>query len=201
MIPPLTIPALRARDFFISTPAWHTDGMRTETYTRSVSALAVLMFLGIGIHHLIMGGLPVHHAVFQFVIIGCITTVPLVYDIFRSGSVKYYVLTLAVCAAALSLITVFDGTYFSLTVIVYAALMAAFSTVWIRAIRIFYGIIGILLCVTTMLFIYAYTYGHYGVNPLNPVNWHWSEVLPVLSVMWLVVRSWCLSTYAVYTGK
>ena len=165
------------------------------TYIRSVSTLAILVFLGIGIHPILIGGIVDHNTIFQFIIIGCLASFPLVYDVFRHTSVRYYVLTVSACAVLLSVITIIGDPYLSLTIAASAILMSLFSTVWIRTIRIFYGIISTTFFISFALFIYAYTYGHYGVNPFDPTNWHWSEVVSVLAVIWLLFRSWCLSTY------
>ena len=169
---------------------------------RSVSALAVPVFLGTAITPFLIHG-TIHdplsaaalQAVFQILLIGFLIPIPLVYDVFRHTRVRYYVFTVAACTAALSLTAVTDDPHITAAALLYTAAAVLFSTVWIRFIRIFYGIIGTLLSAAMLLVIYAYTYGHYGVNPLNPTYWHWSEVLPVLAVLWLLIRSWHLSTY------
>ena len=132
------------------------------------------------------------------VTIGFLSTIPLVHDVFRNAKVEYYTRTVAVLTSLFYLYLIIIGNgniLFNIFFIIVAALIVLFSTKWHRFIRIFYGILTTLGFLFLLLFIYAYTYGHYGVNPLEPGNLSLGEIIPVAAAVWLLIRSWCRSTY------
>ena len=175
------------------------------TLVRSISALVFLIFFAASVASLVID-IFVYDVSFDRlshdiqttllqVISGFLIAIPLIYDTFRSVKVKYYVCVVAVCAVLLYLIAIPDNPYFFIFCTLLAALMTLFSTRWFRFARIFYGICSTLFFLLFLLFVYAFTYGHYGVNPLDPSFWNWDEIVITLAILWLLFRSWCRSTY------
>ena len=159
---------------------------------------------------------------FGMVAIPIIASVPLLYDIFRSQKVKYYVfvgsafiaflglsaLFLSVAELGMSEVGRYDIFRFveSLIIVLLAVLLVLVSTVWRKYIRLFYGIITPLFLVYYILFaLVFYLLDFFNPAFLDVAPFDLIYVLDVLFVIalyaWCVFRSCSKSTFELEEKK